>query len=377
MAVKNTWTRGEKVYPADLNAMATLLNQLEQAIADLGALSDPGIIGLELVQADTETQALDALGAGTVGKAVFTAATEAQGRAAFDLDEVDNTSDEDKPVSAAQAEAIGAVANGAIPKALVDAKGDLLVGTADNTVGRLAKGSPGQILTPDPSQATGLRWVTQTSGANNYLIWVGDLDTGIGTWPARPDNDLPTIWIGGVSPGNLPPEHEAGDFWQPARGDWIDLGATLEAMQTLTLAAGKIPFFSSSSAAGVLDLIKTVRNTPSDNAVWSEAACKNYIDRLVTQTAKTGAYNVVGTDQGTVLEYNSTSAATFTVTNDFAAGNVVGFRSVNTGILTIAAGSGVTLNSFNGAFKLAGQWAEASINFRTNSHAILSGQLVT
>lgn len=38
------------------------------------------------------------------------------------------------------------LANGAIPKSLVDAVGDLLVGTADNTVGRLAKGTAGQIL---------------------------------------------------------------------------------------------------------------------------------------------------------------------------------------------------------------------------------------
>ena len=376
MAVKNTWTLGEKVYPADLNAMATLLNQIEQAIVDLGALADPGVVGLELVQADTETQALDALGAGTVGKAVFGAATEDQALAAIGLEEVDNTADEDKPVSTAQAEAIDAVAGAIIPKSLVDAKGDLLIGTADNTVGRLPAGSPGQTLTPDPTEATGLRWAATAAGANNYLIWVGDLETGVGTWPERPDNGLPTIWIGGVAPGNLPPEHVAGDLWQPARGDWIDLGATVEALQTLTLAAGKIPYFVSGSAAGVLDLKTTVAATPSDTAVLSEAAAKNYIDRLVTQAAKTAAYNVVGTDQGTVVPYNNTTNATFTVTNNFVAGNVVGFCANNTGILTIAAGSGVTIDSYNSAFKLAGRWAEATLRFDTNTHAILSGQLV-
>jgi hypothetical protein len=38
------------------------------------------------------------------------------------------------------------LANAAIPKSVVDADGDLIVGTADNTVARLGKGSEGQVL---------------------------------------------------------------------------------------------------------------------------------------------------------------------------------------------------------------------------------------
>lgn len=45
-----------------------------------------------------------------------------------------------------------------VPKSLVDAKGDLLVGTADNTVARKAVGTDGQSMTADSSQADGLRW---------------------------------------------------------------------------------------------------------------------------------------------------------------------------------------------------------------------------
>jgi hypothetical protein len=40
----------------------------------------------------------------------------------------------------------------------IDAKGDLLAGTADNTIGRLAVGTNGQVLIADSAEATGLKW---------------------------------------------------------------------------------------------------------------------------------------------------------------------------------------------------------------------------
>lgn len=43
---------------------------------------------------------------------------------------------------------------------VVDAKGDILVGTAADTVGRLAVGTNGKMLVADSGQATGLNWAT-------------------------------------------------------------------------------------------------------------------------------------------------------------------------------------------------------------------------
>lgn len=45
-----------------------------------------------------------------------------------------------------------------VPKSLVDAKGDLLVGTADNTIARKAVGADGSRLIADSSQSDGLDW---------------------------------------------------------------------------------------------------------------------------------------------------------------------------------------------------------------------------
>lgn len=51
------------------------------------------------------------------------------------------------------------ISNDAVLKSLVDAKGDLLVGTADNTVARLPVGTTnGFVLTVDSNEAAGVKW---------------------------------------------------------------------------------------------------------------------------------------------------------------------------------------------------------------------------
>lgn len=63
-------------------------------------------------------------------------------------------------ISAAKLNYIEAGILAAIPKDLVDAKGDILAATAADTVARLAVGSNGQVLTADSAQATGVKWAT-------------------------------------------------------------------------------------------------------------------------------------------------------------------------------------------------------------------------
>lgn len=61
----------------------------------------------------------------------------------------------------------------AIQNSIVDAKGDLISATADNTPARLAVGTNGQYLQADSTTATGLKWATVSSsptfvGASAY-----------------------------------------------------------------------------------------------------------------------------------------------------------------------------------------------------------------
>jgi hypothetical protein len=59
-----------------------------------------------------------------------------------------------------------------IPQSIVDAKGDLIVGTAADTVGRLAVGTNGYFLSADSSAGTGLAWAAVDTSAidNNYIL---------------------------------------------------------------------------------------------------------------------------------------------------------------------------------------------------------------
>lgn len=70
----------------------------------------------------------------------------------------------------------------AIPNTILDAKGDLIVGTAADTVDRLAVGTNDYILTADSSQTTGLKW----SGEQEVIaVAISDETTAITTGTAK------------------------------------------------------------------------------------------------------------------------------------------------------------------------------------------------
>lgn len=66
---------------------------------------------------------------------------------------------------------------GAIANTIVDAKGDLLVGTAADTPGRLAVGTNGQYLKADSTTGTGLAWATLPSSGKVLQVVQGTYST--------------------------------------------------------------------------------------------------------------------------------------------------------------------------------------------------------
>jgi hypothetical protein len=56
-----------------------------------------------------------------------------------------------------------------LPASIIDAKGDLIAGTANDTAARLAVGTDGQVLTADAASTPGVKWAAAAGGASGAL----------------------------------------------------------------------------------------------------------------------------------------------------------------------------------------------------------------
>lgn len=91
----------------------------------------------------------------------------------------------------ARLDAMDTAITASVPKSLVDAKGDLLVGTADNTVARLAAGTDGHVLTLDSGQSTGVKWAAASGGGGGGLVLIDS-----GTFSASSGFNVDSVFDG-------------------------------------------------------------------------------------------------------------------------------------------------------------------------------------
>lgn len=73
--------------------------------------------------------------------------------------------------------------SGGIPATIIDAAGDLIVGTAADTVARLAVGTTnGHVLTVDSTQSSGVRWAAAEPVSLPIKLTGGSLAAGVPSW---------------------------------------------------------------------------------------------------------------------------------------------------------------------------------------------------
>ena len=68
-----------------------------------------------------------------------------------------------------QGQITGLDPSGSVSKSVIDAKGDLLVGSASDTVDNLSLGTNGYILTVDTAQTLGVKWAAPSVTTSNSV----------------------------------------------------------------------------------------------------------------------------------------------------------------------------------------------------------------
>ena len=90
------------------------------------------------------------------------------------------------------------LAAAAVPKSLVDVKGDLIAATAADTVARLPVGTNTHVLTADSAETTGLKWAAPATGTVTSVTGTAPIASSGGATPAISIAAATTSVVGAV-----------------------------------------------------------------------------------------------------------------------------------------------------------------------------------
>jgi hypothetical protein len=325
--------------------------------------------------------------------------------------------------------AVSDAGNNAVLKSLVDAKGDLVVGTADNTVGRLAAGTDGYYLKANSSLTSGLEWgaiptindiddiggVTITSATNGDLLkyngsaWVNAAGYALlasptltGT-PEAPTAAVDTNTTQIATTGYVVTQAYAKLADPTFTGTLTANDVTVSGNLTVSGTTTTLNTETLTIDDNIIILNNNEAGTPSQNAGievergtstnvllrWNETVdCWEFTNngtdyqRIFTDTvtnAQAASYTLVLADSGKMVEMGVASGNTLTVPpNDtiaFPIGTTLTVLQTGAGQCTLTAGAGVTLNGTPG-LKLRGQWSSATLIKRATDTWVALGDMV-
>jgi len=162
-----------------------------------------------------------------------------------------------------------------VPKTIIDAKGDIIAGTAADTAARLAVGTNGQVLKANSATATGLEWASDSAGMTNPMTTTGDtIYSSSGSTPAR-----------------------------------LGIGST---GQVLTVASG-VPSWATPSAGGGMTLLSTTAITAANaiNVTSISGSYTNlivYVENFKMNTNQTNVFFRFNNDSSAIYDTAATNS---------------------------------------------------------------------
>jgi hypothetical protein len=214
-----------------------------------------------------------------------------------------------------------------VANSLADAKGDLFVASADNTVTRLPVGNSGEQIVADSSTSTGLRYQGSMAGGKNAIInggfdiwqrgtststsqafaadrWQAYLGTGTGTWSRQSVNDstnLPSIQY------CMRVQRNSGQTTTSLLYAWQNM----ETAQSIPLAGKTVTFSfyarkgADYSASGSTLFVTVRAGTGTDQNAWL-VGYTGQTEPLAVQPTLTTTwqrFSVTATVSGTITEF--------------------------------------------------------------------------
>ena len=275
----------------------------------------------------------------------FTGTVAGVTKAHVGLENVDNTSDANKPVSTATQSALDLKANLAGPTLTGTTTTSDLVVNGDFTV-----------------------------NGTNFSASATSITIEDNMLQLAHQNAANTVDLGLVVAYNDGAAKHAGLVRDVSDSKWkLFAGVTTEPTTTVNFAQGSLDAL----AVGALEATTV---TPSSGVVFSDGTqTKAAAPSLVTMSSKTADYTLSAlTERDSMIEMNSASATTLTVPPNssvaYPVGTSIDILRVGAGAVTVAAGAGVTVNATPG-LKLRAQWSSATLVKRATDTWVLLGDL--